>query len=189
MISATNDDHGRGAASRVSALTVSAALIVAVAACGGTLAACSGNPAHPAASGTHSPGRPAAVADATPAGRLTGLPGGHTVAWQQPVSGVVTGLSAGDQAWIVIDPSLAPAYWPQQGPLQLSPAGGFRVTAYFGASAKKDSGERFTLRLVLAPPAAGAEIRAFQIQPAHQQGMLKLPAGVRTLAQVTVIRR
>jgi hypothetical protein len=44
------------------------------------------------------------------------------------------------------------------------------------------------------PPAGGrkaasARIRAFQIQPAHQQGMLKLPAGVRTLAQVTVTRR
>jgi hypothetical protein len=179
---ATDDRPNKGSGSGVSALSATAALLLAV-------AACSGKSTPPAASGAHSPGRPTAVAAATPAGRLTGPQGGRTVAWQQAVSGVVTGLSAGDQAWIVIDPSLAPAYWPQQGPLQLSPVGNFRVTAYFGASAKQDSGERFTLRLVLAPPAASSQIRAFQIQPTHRQGMHKLPAGVRTLAQVTVIRR
>jgi hypothetical protein len=180
-MSATGDDQARGPASRISALSVTAALILA-------LAACSGNPAPPAAtSAAHPSARPTPAPP--PAGRLTGPQGGRTVAWQQPVSGVVTGLSAGDQAWVVIDPSLAPAYWPQQGPLQLSPAGNFRVTAFFGASAKQDTGEHFILRLVLAPPAASAQIRAFQIQPTHRQGMPKLPAGVRTLAQVTVIRR
>jgi hypothetical protein len=188
-MSATDNEQDREPASRISALSATAALILALAAGGGALAACSGSTAPTAASGAHASGRPAAVAAARPAGRLTGPHGGGTVAWQQAVSGVVTGLSAGDQAWIVIDPSLAPAYWPQQGPLQLSPAGDFRVTAYFGASAKQDSGEHFTLRLVLAPPTASAQIRAFQIKPTHRQGMLKLPAGVRTLAQVTVMRR
>jgi hypothetical protein len=187
MMSAANDDRNSCPASRISALSATAALIL-------TLAACSGNPAPPAAaSGAHASARPTAVAAATPAsppaGRLTGPQGGRTVAWQQAVSGAVTGVSAGDQAWIVIDPSLAPAYWPQQGPLQLSPAGNFRVTAYFGASAKENSGEHFILRLVLASPAASGQIRAFQIQPTHRQGMLRMPAGVRTLAQVTVIRR
>jgi hypothetical protein len=161
---ATGDDQGWCSAWRISALSVTVGLTLA-------LAACSGNRAPPAA------------------GRLTGPQRGRTVAWQQSVSGVVTGLSAGDQAWVVIYPALAPGYWPQQGPLQLSQAGDFRVTAYFGASARQDSGEHFILRLVLAPPAASARIRAFQIQPTHQHGMLKLPAGVRTLAQVTVIRR
>ena len=179
---ATDDEQARGPGWRILALGATAAIVLAaVAACGGKStppAAASG--AH--ASATATPGSP-------PSGRLTGPLGGRTVAWQQAVSGVVTGLSAGDQAWVVIDPSRAPAYWPQQGPLQLSAAGDFQVTAYFGASAKQDSGEHFTLRLVLAPPAASAQIRAFQIQPAHQQGMLRLPAGVRTLAQVTVIRR
>jgi hypothetical protein len=191
MMSATDDDQGRGAASRISALSLRAVLMLAVAACGGTLAACGGNPAHPAspAAGAHPPGRPTAVADTTPAGRLTGPQRGRTVTWLQAVSGVVTGLSAGDQAWIVVDPSLAPSYWPQPGPLRLSPAGDFRITAYFGASARQDSGERFRLRLVLATPAASARLRAFQIQPAHQRGLLKMPAGVRTLAAVTVIRR
>jgi hypothetical protein len=178
---ATDDGQARGPGRGILALGVMAGLVLGLVACGGKstpLATTSAarSPASP------TPGSP-------PAGRLTGLPGGRTVAWQQGVSGVVTGLSAGDQAWIVIDPSLAPAYWPQQGPLQLSPAGNFRVTAYFGVSAKQDSGEHFTMRLVLAPPAASARIRAFQIQPAHQQGMLRLPAGVRTLAQVTVMRR
>jgi hypothetical protein len=180
-MSATGDGQARATASRISAPGVTAALILA-------LAACSGNPAPPAAtSAAHVSARPTPAGP--PAGRLTGPQGGRPVAWQQAVSGVVTGLSAGDQAWVVIDPSLAPASWPQPGPLQLSPAGTFRVTAYFGASAKQDSGEHFILRLVLAPPAASAQIRAFQIQPTHHQGMLKLPAGVRTLAQVTVIRR
>lgn len=193
MMSATDDDQDRagprraGPASHNSALSVTAALILA-------LTACSGKSTPPAtASGPHPSARPTAVAAATPgsppAGRLTGPRGGRTVTWQQGVSGVVTGLPAGDQAWIVIYPSLAPAYWPQQGPLQLSPAGNFRVTAYFGASAKQNSGEHFTLRLVLAPPAASAQIRAFQIQPTHRQVMRTLPAGVLTLAQVTVIRR
>jgi hypothetical protein len=190
-MSATDDDRGRGAVSRISALSLRAAVMLAVAACGATLAACSGSPAHPAhpAAGAHSPGPPTAVADTTPAGRLTGPQHGRAVAWQQAVSGVVTGLSAGDRAWIVVDPSLASSYWPQPGPLRLSPAGDFRDTAYFGKSASQDSGERFSVRLVLATPAASARLRAFQIQPAHRRGMLELPAGVRTLAQVTVVRR
>jgi hypothetical protein len=177
---ATDGGQARGRCSRILALGVMAALVLALAACGG-------NPAPPAVTSAHASA--AATPGSPPAGRLTGPHGGRTVAWQQAVSGVVTGLSAGDQAWIVIDPSLAPSYWPQPGPLQLSPSGNFRVTAYFGASARQDSGEHFTMRLVLAPPAASARIRAFQIQPAHQHGMLKLPAGVRTLAQVTVTRR
>jgi len=173
---ATDDGQARGAARRILALSVAASLVLG-------LAACSGKSTPPAAaSAARAPGSP-------PAGRLTGPDGGRTVAWQQGVSGVVTGLAAGDQAWIVVDPSRAPSYWPQPGPLRLSPSGSFRVTAYFGVSAGQDSGERFTMRLVLAPPGASARIRAFQIQPAHQQGMLKLPAGVRTLAQVTVTRR
>jgi hypothetical protein len=178
---ATDDERGRGRGWRILALSATAGIALALAACGG-------NPAPPAAaSGAHASA--AATPISPPAGRLTGPLDGRPVAWQQAVSGVVTGLSADDQAWVVIDPSLAPAYWPQQGPLRLSAAGDFRVTAFFGASAKQDSGEHFILRLVLAPPAASAQIRAFQIQPTHQQGMLKLPAGVRTLAQVTVIRR
>jgi hypothetical protein len=175
---ATDDGQARGTGRSILALGVVAGLVLG-------LAACSGKSTPPAASSAAR----AAAPGSPPAGRLTGPHGGRTVAWQQGVSGVVTGLAAGDQAWIVIDPSLAPSYWPQPGPLQLSPSGNFRVTAYFGASARQDSGEHFTMRLVLAPPAASARIRAFQIQPAHQRGMLKLPTGVRTLAQVTVIRR
>jgi hypothetical protein len=186
-MSAADGDRPTSHAWRVSGLSVTAALILALTGCSGT----STPPA--AASAGHKSARPATVAVAAPgsppAGRLTGLPAGRTVVWQQAVSGLVTGLSRGDQAWIVICPSLAPTYWPQQGPLQLSPAGGFQVAAYFGASARQDSGERFSLRLVLAPPAASAQFEAFQAHPAHRQGMLKLPAGVRTLDQVTVIRR
>jgi hypothetical protein len=179
-MSAMGDEQASGPGWRILALGATVGLILALAACGGKSTPPASSAAHTSASPT--PGSP-------PSGRLTGPLGGRTVAWQQAVSGVVTGLSAGDQAWVVIDPSRAPAYWPQQGPLRLSAGGDFQVTAFFGASAKQDSGEHFILRLVLAPAAASAQIRAFQIQPTHQQGMLKLPAGVRTLAQVTVIRR
>jgi len=121
-------------------------------------------------------------------GQLTGLPDGSKVAFQQPVSGVVRGLPPGTDAWIVVYPVAAPAYWPQPGPLQLDSAGGFRTSVYFGASPLQNVGEQFITRLLIASPAASARFRAFLGQPASL-GLAALPPGVQTLATVTVTRR
>ena len=121
-------------------------------------------------------------------GQFTGLPDGSKVAFQQLVSGVVRGLPSGTDAWIVVYPVLAPAYWPQPGPLLLDSAGGFRTLVYFGASQLQDIGEQFITRLVIASPAASAYFRAF-VASAQSQGLPALPSGAQTLATVTVTRR
>jgi hypothetical protein len=133
---------------------------------------------------------PAAVNSTPPpvTGQFTGLPDGDKVVWQPQVSGVVRSLPPGTDAWIVIYPELAPAYWPQTGPLPLDSAGGFRTSVYIGASATQGLGERFIVRLVIASEAASARFRAFLGPPAPSQGLPTLPPGVQTLATVTVIR-
>jgi hypothetical protein len=137
------------------------------------------------------PSSPTVITSTSPSvtGQFTGLPDGSKVAFQQPVSGVVRGLPPGTDAWIVVYPVLAPAFWPQPGPLQLDSAGGFRTSVYFGASATQNIGEQFITRLVIASPAASARFRAFLGPPASSQGLPALPPGVQTLATVTVTRR
>jgi hypothetical protein len=144
-----------------------------------------------ATTSTSPPSSPTVTTSTSPAvtGQFTGLPDGSKVAFQQPVSGAVRGLPSGTDAWIVVYPVLAPAYWPQPGPLQLDSAGHFAATVYFGASATQNIGEQFITRLVIASPAASARFRAFLGPPAPSQGLPALPPGVQTLATVTVTRR
>jgi hypothetical protein len=122
------------------------------------------------------------------AGQFTGLPDGGKVVWQPQVSGVVRSLPPGTDAWIVVYPELAPAYWPQPGPLQLDSAGGFRTSVYIGASATQDLGEKSIVRLVTASQTTSARFRAFLGLPAPSQGLPALPSGVQTLATLTVTR-
>lgn len=134
---------------------------------------------------------PTVVSTKTPppvVGRFTGLLDGGKVGWQPQVSGVVRSLPQGTDAWIVVYPELAPAYWPQPGPLQLDSAGGFRTSVYIGASPTQNLGEKFIVRLVIASQAASARFRAFLGPPAPNQGLPTLPPGVQTLATVTVTR-
>ncbi len=166
----------------ISVLCVTAA-VTALAACGhsGTT---STSPPPPPPSTTVTP-----PTSAPATGQLTGLRDGSKVAYQQQMSGVVTGLPSGNDAWIVVTPVLAPTYWPQPGPLQLDSKGSFRTSIYFGASTTQNIGENFIVRLVVAPPAASARFRDFLAQPSPSQGLPTLPPGVHTLTQVTVTRR
>jgi hypothetical protein len=122
-------------------------------------------------------------------GQFTNLPDGSKVAHLQPVSGVITGLPPGTNAWIIVYPISAPAHWPQPGPLPLDPAGGFRTSVYFGASTKQHTGEAFVVRLVIASPTASDLFRAFLSPPGAGQGLSALPEGVQTITTVTVTRR
>jgi hypothetical protein len=122
------------------------------------------------------------------AGQLTGLRDGSKVAFNQPVNGVVTGLPRRDDAWVVIEPVSAPAFWPQPGPLALLPTGAFRASVYFGASAAQDARDQFIVLLVAAPPAASSRFQAF-VASNPSQGIPRLPPGLLTLSQVTVTRR
>lgn len=168
-------------ASRVSVLSATAVLVAALAAC----RAVGGSSSTPSTAVATTTSR-AAAASGTLGGQLTDLRNGAKVARQQPVSGVITGLPSGDAAWIVIYPVQAPAYWPQAGPLKLDSAGSFRATAVFGSTATGNIGEDFVVRLVITSAAATARFRTFL---AHSsQGLSKLPAGVRTLTWVKVIR-
>lgn len=173
--------HRRDRASCVSALSATAALVVALAACS-AVGGSNSTPSTAAASTEPS----SAVTGGPPAGQFTDLRDGAKVTRQQPVSGVATGIPSGDKAWIVIYPVLAPAYWPQKGPLLLDSAGGFRATAVFGSTATQNIGEHFVVRLVITSAAATARFRSFLADPSH--GLSKLPAGARTLTRVTVIR-
>jgi len=122
------------------------------------------------------------------AGRLTGLRDGSTVAFNQLVSGVVTGLAPNTEAWIVVEPVSAPAFWPQPGPLALGPTGAFRTSVYFGASAAQNIGDQFIVLLVVADHAANSLFQSFVISN-PSMGMSRLPSRLPTLAQVTVTRR
>lgn len=131
------------------------------------------------------------VSTSTPppvSGHFTGLPDGSKVVWQPQISGAVRSLPPGTDAWIVVYPELAPAYWPQPGPLQLDSTGGFRTSVYIGASATQNIGEKFIVRLVITDRAASARFRAFLGPPPQSQGISTLPPGVQTLATTTVTR-
>lgn len=122
------------------------------------------------------------------AGQLAGLRDSSKVAFNQPVNGVVTGLPRGDDAWIIVQPVSAPAFWPQPGPLALLPTGAFRASVYFGASATQDTGDEFIVLLVAAPPAASSRFEEF-VASNPNQGMPRLPPGLLALSQLTVTRR
>ena len=136
-------------------------------------------------SGSSSP-QSAPVSPLTPSGRFTGLRDGSKVGHQELVSGIVTGLPSDTQPWILVRPVSAPAYWPQHE-LLLDPNGGFRSVAYFGQSARKNSGEEFIVLLALAAPPVSAQFRDFLKAP--HGDMQDLPQDVRILDQVNVIRR
>jgi hypothetical protein len=120
-------------------------------------------------------------------GQITSPRDGSKVDFQQVMSGIVSGLPPGTDAWIVVYPVSAAAYWPQPGPLLLDPTGGFRTSAYFGANQAPASGETFIAYLVIAPQAASQRFRTFVAQP-PQNGLPTLPSGVQTLAKITVTR-
>jgi hypothetical protein len=169
-------------------------LALAAAVLAGTLTACgAGGTGGSGGSGGSGSAPPAAAAGSTPAaslplgGRFLDPRAGATVTRQQTVSGVVTGLPAGDAAWLVVYTVAAPAYWPQQGPLRLDSAGAFKATAVFGSDAAANVGQHFVVRLVITSARATGRFRAFLADASH--GLSRLPGGVRTLARVTVTRR
>jgi hypothetical protein len=177
----------------ISLLYVTATALVALAACSSSSSTSTSAPAtstvvSTSTSPTVSPTVVTTTTSPSVAGQFTNLPDGSKVAFQQPVTGIVRSIPPGTYAWIVVYPIKAPAYWPQPGPLHLDQAGGFRTSVYCGASATQNVGEKFIVRLVIAPAAASASFRAFLGPPAPSQGMPALPDGVQTLTTVTVTR-
>ena len=174
----------------ISVLCVAAAA-VALAACGSSSSTSTPSPPPSTIATTSTPQStaPTGATSTSPrvAGQFTGLPDGSKVVWQPQVSGVVRNLPPGTDAWIVVYSELAPAYWPQPGPLQLDSAGGFATSVYIGASATQNIGGKFVVRLVIAPSAASARFRVF-VASSPSMGLPALPPGVQTLATVTVTR-
>lgn len=168
----------------ISVLCVTAAA-VALAACGSSSSTSTPSPPVSTIANTSTPH--STSTSPRVAGEFTGLPDGSKVVWQPQVSGVVRNLPPGTDAWIVLYSELAPAYWPQPGPLQLDSAGGFATSVYIGASATQNIGEKFIVRLVIASSAASARFRAF-VASSPSMGLSALPPGVQTLATVTVTR-
>ena len=117
-------------------------------------------------------------------GRIAGLPIRSKVAYQQSVGGVVTGVPAGVELWLLVRPLKEGRFWPQER-LFLDTNGRFRALARFGRGVTSDVGEEFLLLLVAAPMQAGEE---FRTRP-RERGLDELPEGVKTLNQRTVIRR
>jgi len=117
-------------------------------------------------------------------GRIAGLPIRSKVAYQQSVGGVVTGVPAGVELWLLVRPLKEGRFWPQER-LLLDMSGRFRALARFGRGATSDVDEEFLLLLVVAPMQASEE---FRTRP-RERGLDELPEGVKTLDQRTVIRR
>lgn len=181
-------------ARNISVLSITAVAVMALAACGaGGITKTSAS--SPSTVVTTSPSESTSTSDVTTsgapslAGQLTSPRDGSKVDYQQEVRGVVTGLPPGTDAWIVVYPNSAPAYWPQLGPLSLDSAGRFRTSAYIGASVAQGSGETFVVYLVIASTAASERFRAFLGPPDPNQGMSALPSGVKILESITVTRR
>jgi hypothetical protein len=117
-------------------------------------------------------------------GRIIGLPDGGKVKFRQSIGGVVTGLPAGIDLWLLVRPSIEGRFWPQ-GSLYLDANGRFQAVAYCGRGPTSDVGEGFLLILAAASPRASEEFRR---QP-QGRGMDKLPDGAVPLDQRRVVRR
>jgi hypothetical protein len=126
--------------------------------------------------------------DPRPTGRISSPRNGSEVDLHEEVSGVAN-LPPDAEAWIVVRPIREGTNWPQYN-LSKGHTGNFQVprqAVQFGGERTEYSGERYDLRLVMAPPDASARFREFPGEDASR-GMLELPDGVELLDQVTVKR-
>ena len=121
------------------------------------------------------------------AGCFRSLRDGSEVANFEAVSGVVAGVAAGAEAWIVVQVGSDHTYWPQRH-LSLSQAGSFSSAAQFGPRGTLGGGEEYVLLLVMAPPSASARLREF-LDTDASKGMPDLPPDTVVLDRVRVTRR
>jgi len=133
------------------------------------------------------PPPPPCMPSSAPTARFTNTPENSGVTFSQMISGIAKGIPSGQDAWLVVWPALAPAYWPQRGALAPDMTGRFTGTAGFGSSPFTNMGEKFNLMLVEACPDASQRFEQFNSTP-QQWGMSRLPPDTRILAQVTVRR-
>ena len=119
---------------------------------------------------------------------FTGLRDGSKVSFSQQVTGLVSGIPNGFDTWLIVQPILAPDYWPQDDALHPDPLSQFRAVAYFGQSTTQNSGEEFILMIVSASQDASQRFREFVGTGSMQHGMQSLPSGSRVLKQITVKR-
>jgi len=122
----------------------------------------------------------------TATAQFTNLHNGSRVSFTQQVTGLVSGIPAGMDIWLVVQPLLAPQYWPQSGPL-LIVGGQFHTVAYFGPSSAFSRGEEFNLIIVSAPQDASQRFREFLQEP-QAAGLSALPDGAQPLTQILVKR-
>ena len=115
------------------------------------------------------------------------VPENGGVAYSQMINGIVKGIPSAQDAWLVVWPALAPAYWPQRDALIPDMTGRFIAAADFGSNKFTNTGERFNLMIVEACPDASQLFEQFNSTP-QIWGMSRLPSDTRILAQVTVRR-
>ena len=159
---------------------------VAVLACALT-ASCGPSAKTGSNSNTTTPTPTVTTSPPTMTARFTGLHDGSPVTFTQQVAGIVSGIPSGMDTWLVVQPSLAPQYWPQSGPLQTAVGGQFNAVAHIGESATQDRGEEFNLMIVSAPQDASQRFQEFLGKP-QAMGMQGLPGGAQPLAQIHVKR-
>jgi hypothetical protein len=131
-------------------------------------------------------GSPVISSPPTTTARFTGLHKGSLVSYPQLVAGVVSGIPAGRDTWLVVQPILAPRFWPQSGPL-LIVGGQFNAVVYFGTSAVQGKGQEFNLLIVSAPENASQRFQEFTQKP-EATGLARLPDGAQALSEVLVKR-
>jgi hypothetical protein len=171
-------------------LTAGQTFLVAVAmlsAC--TLAAsCGSSSGSQTPSATPTSSSPSASPTSRPTASFAGIHQGSRVSYKQEVTGTLTGIPLGMDAWLVIRPNEVNAYWPQPGPLQTDKNHHFDTVATFGQSADTNQGETFTLMIVETNAAASQQFRSFLSNPQQMGlGMSGLPYN-NLLTQVTVTR-
>lgn len=117
---------------------------------------------------------------------ITSPTNGSKVPILTTVQGTAHNIPTGDELWILIVPDGVTGYYPQSGPVVVT---GDTWSSSARVGLDSDSGLGFTLIAALADQEGGAAIRAYYNQSGPNfQGLDPLPAGIRLMSQVHVIR-
>lgn len=123
---------------------------------------------------------------------FTNIHDGSAVSFMQRVDGTVTGLPPNMDAWLIVKPSGANAFWPQKpGPLNIS-GNNFVTDAQLGKDASSNKGEKFTLQIAETTKAASSNFMDVISDPQKSSlGIQQLPPSsvLKPLSEVTVTRK
>jgi hypothetical protein len=113
---------------------------------------------------------------------------GEHVSIRNEVRGQVSNLRANYRLWLLVQAS-AETYYPQTGPIEIDPTGGWVAPANVGNASPLEWERPYTITAVIASPEASQEFSSFlNTWPKDSDKGLMLPDGSTVLDRVRVIR-